>query len=106
MAQPFDAKAMKTTGEPVPLAEQIGTDAVGLARFSVSRDGVLAYRTGESGGRLLWIDRSGQELDTLGDPADYQSPLFSPTGDRLAFDLTDNRERQGRTSGFAIFREV
>ncbi len=62
VAQPFDAKAMKTTGEPVPLAEQIGTDAVGLARFSVSRDGVLAYRTGESGNRMLWIDRSGKEL--------------------------------------------
>ena len=91
MAQPFDAKAIKTTGEPVPLAEQIGTDAVGLARFSVSRDGVLAYRTGESGGRLLWMDRSGKELDTLGDPAEYQDPDFSPAGDRLAFDLTDTR---------------
>ena len=91
MAQPFDAKAVKTTGEAMPLAEQIGTDAVGLARFSISRDGVLAYRTGESGGRLLWMDRSGKELDTLGDPADYQDPDFSPTGDRLAFDITDIR---------------
>ena len=91
MAQPFDAKAVKTTGEAMPLAEQIGTDAAGLARFSISRDGVLAYRTGESGGRLLWMDRSGKELDTLGDPADYQDPDFSPTGDRLAFDITDIR---------------
>ena len=91
MAQPFDAKAIKTTGEPVPLAEQIGTDAVGLARFSVSRDGVLAYRTGESGSRLLWMDRSGKEVDTLGDPGDYEDPAFSPSGDRLAFDLTDTR---------------
>ena len=74
VAQPFDAKALKTTGEPVPLAEQIGTDNVGLARFSVSRDGVLAYRTGESGGRLVWVDRAGQELDTLGDPGDYGEP--------------------------------
>jgi Tol biopolymer transport system component len=91
MAQAFDAKAIKTTGEPMPLAEQIGTDSVGLARFSVSRDGVLAYRTGESGGRLLWVDRSGKELDTVGDQAEYEDPEFSPTGDRLAFDLTDVR---------------
>jgi Tol biopolymer transport system component len=91
MAQPFDAKAIKTTGEPVPLAEQIGTDAVGLARFSVSRDGVLAYRTGESGSRLLWMDRSGKELGTLGDPGEYEDPDFSPSGDRLAFDLIDTR---------------
>ncbi len=91
MAQRFDAKAMKTSGEPVPLAEQIGTDAVGLARFSVSRDGVLAYRTGESGNRLLWMDRSGKELDALGDPAEHQDPAMSPTGDRVAFDVAEMR---------------
>ena len=91
MAQPFDAKTIKTTGEPVPLAEQIGTDTVGLARFSVSRDGVLAYRTGESGARLLWMDRAGKELETLGDPAEYADPDFSPAADRLAFDLTEMR---------------
>jgi hypothetical protein len=91
VAQRFDAKALKTQGEPVPLAEQIGTDAVGLARFSVSRDGVLAYRTGESGNRMLWMDRTGKELDTLGDPAEHQEPHLSPSGDRLAFDLTDSR---------------
>ena len=95
VAQRFDAKAMKTTGEPVPLAEQIGTDAVGLARFSVSRDGVLAYRTGESGDRMLWLDRSGKELSMLGDPGEYAEPSLSPSGDRLAFDLTDLRGGKG-----------
>jgi Tol biopolymer transport system component len=91
VAQRFDAKAMKTIGEPVPLADQIGTDAVGLARFSVSRDGVLAYRTGESGNRLVWIDRAGKELGMLGDPGEYGEPDLAFSGDRLAFDLTDLR---------------
>jgi Tol biopolymer transport system component len=91
VAQPFDAKALKTTGEPVPLAEHIGTDSVGLARFSVSRDGTLAYRTGESGGRLLWLDRSGKEGETLGDNAEYGNPALSRSGDRLAFNLNDPR---------------
>jgi len=95
VAQPFDAKALKITGEPVPLAEKIGTDNVGLARFSVSRNGVLAYRTGETGGRLLWRDRAGRELDTLGDPGDYANPVLSPSGDRLAFNLTDSRNGKG-----------
>src|SRR6476661_994588 len=49
VAQRFDPKALKTQGEPVPLAEHIGTDSVGLATFSVSRDGTLAYRTGDAG---------------------------------------------------------
>ena len=91
VAQPFDAKALKTTGEPTPLAEQIGTDDVGLARFSVSRNGVLAYRTGETGGRLLWRDRSGKELESLGGPASYGNPVLSPSGDRIAFGIIDSR---------------
>ena len=91
VAQPFDAKALKTTGEPIPLAEHIGTDNVGLARFSVSRDGTLAYRTGESGSRLLWLDRNGRELETIGDSANYGNPALSRAGDRLAFNLDDSR---------------
>ena len=95
VAQPFDAKAMKTTGEPVPLAEQIGIDAVGLARFSVSRDGVLAYRTGESGNRMVWLDRSGKELETVTTKGEHQDPSFSPAGDQLSFDRAD--ERSGKS---------
>ena len=91
VAQRFDAKTMKTTGEPVPLAERVGTNSVGLARFSVSRDGTLAYRTGESGARLLWMDRGGREIDTIGDQGEYGNPSLSRAGDRLAFGLNDTR---------------
>jgi dipeptidyl aminopeptidase/acylaminoacyl peptidase len=95
VAQPFDAKALKTTGEPIPLAEHIGTDSVGLARFSVSRDGTLVDWTGESGDKFVWVDRSGRESETVGDPGDYHNPAFSPGGDRLAFDFAD--PRSGKT---------
>ena len=91
VAQRFDSKSLRTVGEPVPLAEQIGMGASGLARFSVSREGTLAYRTGESGNRLLWVDRSGKEIETLGDRGEYGNPALSPSGDRLAFDLSDPR---------------
>jgi len=95
VAQPFDSKALKTTGEPVPLAEHIGTDSVGLARFSASREGTLAYRTGETGDRLVWVDRGGREGDTVGDPGEYHNPMLSPMGDRLAFDVNDPRTSKG-----------
>ena len=91
VAQPFDAKAMKASGEPLPLADQISINSTGLARFSVSRDGVLAYRTGQSTSRMVWIDRSGKELGTLGDPSVYGEPDLSPSGDRLAFAMRDAR---------------
>ncbi len=95
VAQPFDAKAMKTTGEPTPLAEQIGTDSVGLARFSVSRNGTLVYRTGETGNRFVWADRSGKEGEAVSDPGDSRNPAFAPDGDRLAYDRAD--PRRGKT---------
>ena len=91
VAQPFDPKAIKILGEPFPLAEHIGTDSVGLATFSVSRDGTLAYRTGDSGARLLWVDRSGKELDPVGDRGEYRDPTLTHAGDRLAFGLADPR---------------
>jgi Tol biopolymer transport system component len=91
MAQPFDVRALKTTGEAVPLAEHVGTDSVGLARFSVSREGTLVYRTGETGNRMVWLDPTGRELEAVGDPGAYRNPALSPAGDRLAFDLSDPR---------------
>ncbi|MGH9462494.1 MAG: protein kinase domain-containing protein, partial [Vicinamibacteria bacterium] len=48
VAQPFDSASGETTGEPVPLAEELGIDSVGLAHFSASRTGVLAFRGGEA----------------------------------------------------------
>jgi eukaryotic-like serine/threonine-protein kinase len=91
VAQPFDSKSVKTTGEPVPLAEGVGTDGVGLARFSVSREGTLAYRTGQVNDRMVWVDRSGKELETVGDPAQYHDPAISPDGRRLAYEVVDAR---------------
>ena len=91
VAQAFDPKTVKTTGEPVPLAEKVGTDAVGLARFSVSREGTLAYRTGEVNDRMVWVDRTGKELETVGDPSQYHDPAISPDGRRLVFDVIDAR---------------
>ena len=91
VAQPFDAKTLKTTGEPIPLAENVGTDSVGLARFSISREGTLVYRTGDVNDRLLWVDRTGKELETLGDPAQYHNPALSPDEKYLAFDEDDPR---------------
>ena len=91
VAQRFDAKSVKTTGEPVPLAEGVGTDGVGLARFSVSREGTLVYRTGEINDRMVWVDRTGRELESVADPAQYHDPAISPDGRRLAYELIDAR---------------
>ncbi len=85
MAQPFDARRLATTGEPFPVAEQIGGRGFDLAYFSVSRNGVLAYSTGGvASNQLLWVDRSGRTLGTAGSPGALHMPALSPDGARIA----------------------
>ena len=92
VAQRFDAKALKTTGEPVPLAEHVGTNTVGLARFSVSREGTLVVPHRGIGGSLRLGGRSrAARSRRSATPGDYHNPAFSPGGDRLAYDLADPR---------------
>ena len=80
MAQPFDSRKLELSGEPFPIAEQVAeAEFVGPA-FSVSGNGVLAYRSGGAEGNteLVWFDRSGKRLQSVGDPAVYSNPALSP----------------------------
>jgi len=93
VAQPFDAEAGKLTGEPVPVAEGLGTDAVGLADFSASRSGTLAYRVGRAGGaQYAWLDRKGNRLATEGDAGSLGNSDLSPDGRWLAYALGSSGE--------------
>jgi Tol biopolymer transport system component len=95
VAQAFDASALKVTGEPVPAAEQMGTQGNGLADFSVSATGALIYRGGVTNDdRLVWVDRSGKELSDVDKPAQYASSALSPDGTRLAVDISDSRSNK------------
>jgi eukaryotic-like serine/threonine-protein kinase len=93
MAQPFDPKRLVTTGEAIPVAEQIQTvlnsGTVGV--FSVSETGMLAYRNGSAFGglRLTWFDRSGNKSATVGEPADLLGFQFSPDRKSLAAAIQD-----------------
>ena len=87
MAQPFDAERIELTGEAVPIAEEVQFNAVqGRTAFSVSENGVLAYRHGPSTGnlRLAWIDRAGKAVETFGAPGGYLGIDLSPDGKRIA----------------------
>jgi eukaryotic-like serine/threonine-protein kinase len=91
LAQPFDARRLELTGEPVALAEGVGT-TLGYGFFSSSSNGILAYRTGSSGGayRLTWFDRQGKALGTTGTPAAlFASDSISPDGTRALFGRID-----------------
>ena len=98
MAQPFNPEKLETTGEPVPVAENIPTftSPSRIAGFTVSPAGLLVYLTGASGGqsRLVWKDRQGKALDNVGEPKPVLVGVeISPDGKRavtVGRDLTSS----------------
>jgi Tol biopolymer transport system component len=102
VAQKFDAGKLALEGEPMPLGEGLGTDNLGLASFSASRNGVLVFRGGElTGTQVLWVDRSGKETPGIDAPGDYRDMSISPEGSRLTYDVTD-----GSTGGDVWIRDL
>jgi dipeptidyl aminopeptidase/acylaminoacyl peptidase len=87
LAQPFDAKGLKTTGDAFPIAEQVpGGGNNGFGAFSVSENGMLVYRSGGAAANreLVWMDRTGKRLGTLGKPGDFVGFNVSPDEKTLA----------------------
>jgi serine/threonine protein kinase len=92
VAQPFDPKSLSLSGEPVPVGEGVVYYTnFGFAVFTASHTGTLVYQSGGAGGvsELVWLDRSGKRLSTVGAPADYLRPRVSHDGRRIAVDIID-----------------
>ncbi len=92
-AQPFDPDRLAVAGDPVPVAEQVMIDPIGLVpAVSVSTAGSILYRTGTSAGQrqFIWFDRAGREIGRLGNPdsATAQNPSQSPDGSVVALNRT------------------
>src|SRR5215469_787561 len=102
MAQPFDTKRLETTGEAIPVAEQVervlNSGTVGA--FSVSQNGLLAYRTGrqlsaDNGSQqLTWFDRQGK-AESAGQQPMSTEPAISPDGTQVAFTQIVNQGDAG-----------
>ena len=87
LAQRFDLRRLETSGEPLPVAEEVSYDyGMKLGRFSVSANGTLAYmvRTAPPLARLRWFDRAGREVGSVGDAGSYVDLRLSPDGKQVA----------------------
>jgi Tol biopolymer transport system component len=85
MAQPFDADTGELGSDATPIAEDVAANpSNGRAAFSVSESGALTYRTGNAAGasQLVWFDRSGKQLSTLGEMVRQGDLSLSPDGSR------------------------
>ena len=91
MAQRFDADRLEVSGDPFPVAEQIGFDGLTYQTLvSASDQGVLAYQgLGAGKTQLVWFDRCDKKLGVVGVPGDYSDLSLSPDEQRLAFSQVD-----------------
>ena len=79
-AQRFDERALSMIGDPLRLADHIGSFLDG-AYFSASAK-TLIYRAPDPDYQLTWFDRQGRELERLDKPARLGGVALSPDGTR------------------------
>ncbi len=92
MARAFNPSDQTFKGDPFTLAERVlSSTNLSKGAFSVSDAGDILYSSGAAseGRHLKWFDRSGKELSTVGDPANYFGLQLSPDGKRVALEEGD-----------------
>ena len=90
VARHLDHSRWELTGDAQSLADPVGYD-LNLGAFSVSADGVIAYRIGGQGLRqLTWFDRTSKQITAAGDPDQnsLNAPELSQDGRHAAVDRT------------------
>jgi serine/threonine protein kinase len=93
VAEPFDLRRKRVTGDPVPLAENAGF-SLGFgfsSAMSASDTGVLTYwgGYGRFATQLTWFDRAGRPLHELAPPGDYYDVELSSDAKRVGAEILD-----------------
>jgi Tol biopolymer transport system component len=85
---PFDAERLEVVGVPVPVLDGVLTSNLGLAVYSTTSSGSLAYVPGDiAENHLVLVDRNGRTEPLTKEPGVYKHPRFSPDGLRVAADV-------------------
>jgi len=89
-AQRFDPSRRELRGEPTAVAKDVkfSTDINGLTCSAAGR--MLVYGLWQHDRRLVWVDRKGTVVGTLGAVADYDDVAISPDGRRVAVSMRDS----------------
>jgi WD40 repeat protein len=89
LAQRFDPKRLAVEGEVTPVVRDVryATDTNDGSWSAAG--GTLVYRLWPHDRNLVWVDRKGAALGTLGGEADYDDVAISPDGRRVATSIRD-----------------
>ena len=87
LGQPFDAGSGRLSGRPFSIADHVRYFmSTAAGSFATSRGGALAFQPQNDVHRLVWFDRTGRELGTIGMPAEYLGVRIAADGRPVLFD--------------------
>jgi eukaryotic-like serine/threonine-protein kinase len=91
LAQKFDEKGLKLSGQTFVVAENVGRASTSYVAVSVSRGGVLAYSNAllSRPGELTWMDHEGIPRNTVASEGVYADFRLSHDEKRLAASRVD-----------------
>ena len=95
MALPFDEAMLQASGEPIPVAQDVGQGPNDPQFWMIagSSNGTIVYQQAGLGldRRLVWYDRRGTAVANIGDSAEYTSGALAlaPDGSKVAVALRD-----------------
>jgi len=93
-AAPFDSKAMRLSGTPVPITDRVRSGPAFPGKLGMARTGTLAYLGGTAAGReLVLADRAGRLMALPLPERIYDRPRFSPDGQRIGVQVSDFASR-------------
>jgi Tol biopolymer transport system component len=93
MAQPFDPDRLRLTGEAKPIVSGLHYfRSTGLASFSASQNGMLAWRSAQQASHLVLLDRSGFQVRSIATAPLDPNGRLSPDGNRYAVGVVDPKQ--------------
>ena len=94
VAQPFDARGLRVTGDPFVVAPEVAYDGGPFRTdFATSDTGILAYRSlAGTNTHIIWVDRTGKQLGVVSASDSAFNLSLSRDDQRLALSrLTSKR---------------
>jgi serine/threonine-protein kinase len=88
----FDSDRLETAGDPVPVVEDVRSEAEGPVQYAVANDGTLAYIQAPGAGpprSLVWVGQDRRERPTMAPRAHYRWARLSPDGRRVAVEVDE-----------------
>ncbi|HWP37141.1 MAG TPA: protein kinase [Gemmatimonadales bacterium] len=102
-AAPFDWRAGRVTGSPIPVLENVDWGVLGDVTLGLSRNGWAVYLEGGlEHRRLTLVDRRGTARPLPVEPRPYSDPRFAPDGRHIAATILRSLGR-GYTGDIWVF---